>query len=92
VTVARFEVTVVGRGLWIAVDDEVRCVAFRVARVVEAPNLQAAGTKAVAAIRADPKARPLPGKPPPDLSVESVVPVEARPDVNPGFRFWPDEP
>jgi len=86
-----FEVTVVGRGLWIEIDHEVQRVMFRVARVVDAPDQETAADRALGLILADPKARHAPGKPPPDLSIEQIVTAKAVPRVNPGIRFSPEE-
>jgi hypothetical protein len=68
----------------------VKCVAFRVARVVDAINKEDAARKAVVVVAGDPKAQGIPGKPAPDLSVERVDRAKARPAVNPGFMFFPD--
>jgi hypothetical protein len=71
-------------------DGRVKCVAFRVARVVDAINKDDAARKALVVVAGDPKAQGLAGQPAPELSVERVTPVNARPAVNPGFMFFPD--
>jgi hypothetical protein len=85
-----FKVTVQGHGLWIAIDEDVQRVGFRVTRVVDAENRDRAAEKALALVRSDPKARHLPGKRPPDLSVSEVLPAASAPAVPPGFMFFPD--
>ena len=85
-----FEVTVVGRRLWIEVDGRVQCVSFRVARVVDATSEDDAVRAALAVVGSDPRAQAIAGKPAPSLSVERVAAVESRPPVNPGFRFLPE--
>ena len=85
-----FEVTVAGRHLWIEVDGRVKCMAFRVARVVDAISKDDAVRKALVMVAGDPKAQGVAGKPAPELSVEHVARVKARPAVNPGFMFFPD--
>jgi hypothetical protein len=65
-------------------------MAFRVARVVDAISRDDAVAKAMVMVRADPKAQGVAGKPAPELSVEHVVKVKARPAVKPGFMFFPD--
>jgi hypothetical protein len=87
-----FEVTLNGRGLWIAVDGKIHRVAFRVARVVEADGAAAAADQAVELVATDPRARPLPGRSAPDIAVETVVPARRMPAVQPGFRFFSDPP
>ena len=85
-----FKVTVQGHGLWIDIDAEVQRVGFQVTRVVDADDGKSAAEKALSLIRSDPKARHLPGKPPPTLSVDAVLVVDSVPTINPGFRFFPD--
>lgn len=80
-----------GRRLWIEIDGRVRCMAFRVSRVVDAINKDDAVRKALVVVAGDPKAQGIAGKPAPDLSVENVAQVPSRPTVNPGFRFFPEE-
>lgn len=87
---ALFTVVVTGRGHWISVDDEIQRVQFRVARVVDATDAEQAARNALELIRADRRARPLPGYPPPSLAVEGVTPASALPDPQPGFAFFPD--
>jgi hypothetical protein len=88
--VALFKVTVQGRGLWIDIDAKVQRVGFHVTRVVEADDRNGAAEKALSLIRRDPKARQIPGRPPPELSVDDVQRTASAPPVNPGFRFFPD--
>jgi hypothetical protein len=85
-----FEVTVIGRRLWIEVDGRVSCVDFRVSRVVDAIDADDAANRALAQVRADPKARGIAGQPPPELSVERVAAAASKPAVQPGFMFFPD--
>jgi len=85
-----FKVTVQGHGLWIDIDAKVQRVGFHVTRVVDADDPAAAAEKALGLIRNDPKARHLPGKPPPQLFVNEVLPTDSAPPVSPGFRFFPD--
>ena len=85
-----FEVSVAGRRLWMEIDGRVRCMAFRVSRVVNAINKDDAAAKALVMVRADPKAQGIAGKPAPELSVEHVTKVRARPRVAPGFMFFPE--
>jgi hypothetical protein len=85
-----FEVTVRGRGLWIEIDAKVERVGFQVTRVVDADDVAGAGEKALALVRADPKARQLPGRPPPTILASKVVRAASVPDIAPGFRFFPD--
>ena len=85
-----FKVTVHGRGLWIDIDGEVERVGFRVARVVEAEHAGSAAQKAIDLVRNDPKARQLPGKAAPELSIEEVVRTGSAPAVDAGFMFFPD--
>lgn len=85
-----FEVTVAGRRLWIEIDGRVRCMAFRVLRVVNAINRDDAAAKALVMVRAEPKAQGVAGKPAPELSVEHVARVNVRPAVAPGFMFFPE--
>ncbi len=85
-----FKVTVQGHGLWIDIDAEVQRVGFQVTRVVDADDRTSAAEKALSLIRSDPKARQLPGKPPPQLFVNEVLPTDSAPPVNPGFMFFPD--
>lgn len=87
---ALFEVTVRGRGLWVDIDGEIQRVGFRVMRVVDATSSTGAAEKALALIRDDPKTRPLAGRLAPDLFAEQVVPADAKPAVDAGFRFFPD--
>jgi hypothetical protein len=87
---ALFKVTLQGHGLWIEIDAKVQRVGFRVTRVVDADDPAGAAEKALALIRSDPKARHLPGKPPPTLSVDAVLRVDSAPAINPGFMFFPD--
>jgi hypothetical protein len=86
-----FEVTVVGRRLWVEVDGRVRGMSFRVARVVDAINRDDAASKGLVIVASDPKAQGIAGKPVPELSVENVVKVKSRPAVKPGFMFFPEE-
>ena len=65
-------------------------MAFRVARVVDAINNDDALRKALVVVGGDPKAQGIAGKPAPELSVERVARVNARPAVNPGFMLFPD--
>jgi hypothetical protein len=85
-----FKVTIQGRGLWIDLDAKIKRVGFHVTRVVDADDPRGATAKALALIRSDPKARQLPGKPAPELSVDEVVPTSSAPAVAPRFRFFPD--
>ncbi len=85
-----FEVTVAGRHLWIEIDGRVKCMAFRVSRVVDAINKDDAARKALVVVAGDSKAQGIAGKPAPELSVERVEKVKARPAVNRGFMFFPD--
>ncbi len=85
-----FTVVVTGRGHWISVDDEMQRVEFRVARVVDAADADQAAEQALELIRADRRARPLRGYPPPILAVDRVTPASALPDPQPGFAFFPD--
>ncbi len=85
-----FKVTLRGRGLWVDIDGKVQRVGFRVTRVVEAGDVGGAAHKAVTRIRTDPKARQLPGKPLPELSVEEAVRTGSAPAVDAGFMFFPD--
>ncbi len=86
----RFKVWVLGRELWIALDDELSRVAFRVARIVEAPDAREAGERALARVAEDPKAQPVAGWPPPVLAVERVEPTSADRGRQPGFAFFDD--
>ncbi len=85
-----FKVTVQGHGLWIDIDAKVQRVGFHVTRVVDADDPAGAAEKALDLIRNDPKARHIPGKPPPDLVVHEVLRAASAPAVNPGFMFFPD--
>ena len=85
-----FNVTLHGRGLWIDIDGDVQRVGFRVMRVVEAEDVESASQKAMTLIRNDRKAQPLPGKSPPEISVEEAVPADSAPAVAAGFKFFPD--
>jgi hypothetical protein len=85
-----FKVTILGRGLWIELDAKVCRVGFRVTRFVDARDPHRAAAKAIALVGSDSKARELPGKSPPELSVEEVERVTRAPAVAPGFAFFPD--
>jgi hypothetical protein len=85
-----FKVTVQGHGLWIAIDEDVQRVGFRVTRVVDAEDPDGAAVKALALVGNDPKARQLPGKRPPTLSVSEVLPAASAPAVPPGYMFFRD--
>jgi hypothetical protein len=85
-----FKVTLQGHGLWIEIDAKVERVGFQVTRVVDADDVAGAGEKALALIRSDPKARQLPGKPPPEIFVSKVQRAASAPAITPGFRFFPD--
>ena len=85
-----FKVALQGHGLWIEIDSKVQRVGFRVTRVVESDDSEGAAEKALDLIRSDPKAHHLPGKPPPTLSVDTVLRAASAPAVNPGFMFFPD--
>lgn len=85
-----YKVTVGGRGLWIDIDARIERVGFRVTRVVDADDPGSAAEKALALVRTDPKARRIPGTPPPILSVDEVEPTTSAPAVSPGFMFFPD--
>jgi hypothetical protein len=85
-----FEVTIIGRRLWIEVDGSLRCVGFRVSRVIDAIDADDAANQALVQVRAEPKARGIAGRPPPELSVERVAAAASKPAVQPGFLFFPD--
>jgi hypothetical protein len=85
-----FEVTVRGHGLWIEIDGKVERAGFQATRVVEADDVAGAAEKALALVRADPKARQLPGRPPPTVLASKVVRAATVPAITPGFRFFPD--
>jgi hypothetical protein len=85
-----FEVTVRGHGLWIEIDGKVERMGFQVTRVVDADDVAGAGVQALALVRADPKARQLPGRPPPEIFANKVLRAVSVPAIAPGFRFFPD--
>ena len=85
-----FKVALRGRGLWIDIDGDVQRVGFHVTRVVEAEDVEGASKKAVTLIRSDRRVQPLPGKSPPEISVEENAPTDSAPAVAPGFKFFPD--
>lgn len=89
---ALFHVEVRGRGLWIAIDDEVQRVEFAVTRVVEAANAAEAAQLALRVVQDDRRARSAPGRSAPQLTVDVVQPADVMPDPQPGFRFHPDPP
>lgn len=55
----RYKVMVRGSGFWISLDDELKRVEFRVARIVDATSAAGAQQKALALVSGDAKARPL---------------------------------
>lgn len=85
-----YRVMVCGRGLWIAIDDVLQRVTFRVTRFVHAPDAARARQRALGMVRDDPRTRPAPGRPKPVLEVEDVAPADAVPAVQPGLAFSPD--
>jgi hypothetical protein len=85
-----FRILVRGSGLWISLDDEMQRVEFSVHRILDSTDAETAARQALALVRQDPKAQPLPGYPRPTLTVDEVAPADAVPAVQPGFAFYPD--